>query len=34
MEALNLVLFGFVVYAALIVVPTIWEEKATHNQAH
>ncbi len=26
MEALNLILFGFVVYAALIVVPSIWEE--------
>jgi hypothetical protein len=34
MEALNLIVFGFVVYAALIVIPTIWEERATHHQPH
>lgn len=33
MEALNLVVFGFVVYAALIVVPTIWEERTAHHQS-
>jgi hypothetical protein len=26
MEAINLILFGFIVYTALIVVPSIWEE--------
>ena len=26
MDAINLVLFGFIVYTALIVVPSIWEE--------
>lgn len=31
MDAINLVLFGFVVYAALIVVPSIWEELTTEN---
>lgn len=31
MEAFNLVLFGLVVYAALVVVPTIWEDLVTHH---
>ena len=26
MDAINLVLFGFIVYTALFVVPSIWEE--------
>ncbi len=26
MEAVNLILFGFIIYTALIVVPSIWEE--------
>ena len=26
MDTINLVLFGFIVYTALIVVPSIWEE--------
>lgn len=26
MEAINLILFGFIVYTALVVVPSIWEE--------
>lgn len=26
MEAFNLVLFGVIVYAALIVIPTIWDD--------
>jgi len=34
MEALNLIVFGFIVYAALIVVPTIWEEKFSQNTSH
>jgi len=34
MEALNLIVFGFIVYAALIVVPTIWEEKSAHHHSH
>lgn len=25
MEAFNLVLFGFIVYVALVVIPNIWE---------
>ena len=29
MEAINLILFGFIVYTALIVVPSIWEELTT-----
>jgi len=29
MEAVNLILFGFIVYTALIVVPSIWEELMT-----
>ena len=31
MEAINLILFGFIVYTALIVVPSIWEELATES---
>lgn len=31
MEALDLVLFGFIVYAALIVVPSIWDEIALNH---
>ena len=31
MEAINLILFGFIVYTALIVVPSIWEELTTEN---
>ncbi len=31
MEAINLILFGFIVYAALIVVPSIWEELTTES---
>jgi hypothetical protein len=26
MEALNLILFGFIVYATLVVIPSIWDE--------
>ena len=26
MDAINLILFGFIVYTALIVVPSIWDE--------
>lgn len=31
MEAFNLVLFGFVVYTALVVIPTVWDEIKTHH---
>lgn len=31
MEAFNLVLFGFIVYTALIVVPSIWDEVVTRQ---
>lgn len=31
MEALDLVLFGFIVYTALIVVPSIWDEIVLHH---
>lgn len=31
MEALNLVLFGVVVYAALVVFPTVWEDFIPHH---
>lgn len=31
MEAFDLILFGFIVYAVLIVVPSIWDEVATHH---
>ncbi len=26
MDAINLILFGFIVYTALVVVPSIWDE--------
>lgn len=26
MDAINLILFGFIVYTALVVLPSIWEE--------
>lgn len=26
MDAINLILFGFIVYTALIVIPSIWDE--------
>ena len=31
MDAINLVLFGFIVYTALVVVPSIWEELTTEG---
>lgn len=31
MEALNLVFFGFIVYAALIVIPNVWDQFASHH---
>ena len=31
MEAFNLVLFGFIVYAALVVVPNLWDEYIAHH---
>jgi len=31
MEAFNLVLFGFIVYAALVIVPTIWDDIIAHH---
>lgn len=31
METFSLVLFGLIVYAALIVIPTVWEEHAAHH---
>lgn len=31
MDAFNLILFGFIVYAVLIVVPSVWDEIATHH---
>jgi len=31
MEAFNLVLFGFIVYAALIVIPSVWDEVVKHH---
>ena len=31
METINLILFGFIVYTALIVVPSIWEELTTEG---
>ena len=31
MEAINLILFGFIVYTVLIVVPSIWEELTTEG---
>lgn len=32
MEAINLILFGFIVYTALVVVPSIWEELTAADQ--
>lgn len=32
MEAFNLILFGFIVYAILIVVPSVWDELISHRQ--
>ena len=34
METFSLVLFGLVVYAALIVIPTVWEETAANTNTH
>lgn len=31
MEALNLVVFGFIVYTVLIVIPNVWDEIIPHN---
>lgn len=31
MEAFNLVLFGFIVYAALVIIPSIWDDLVTHH---
>lgn len=31
MEALNLVLFGVIVYTALIVIPNIWDDIVPNN---
>lgn len=31
MDAFNLILFGFIVYTILIVVPSVWDEIATHH---
>lgn len=31
MEAFNLVLFGFIVYAVLIVIPSVWDELISHK---
>lgn len=31
MDAFNLILFGFIVYTVLIVVPSVWDEIATHH---
>lgn len=31
MEVFNLILFGFIVYAALIVVPSLWDDLVPHN---
>lgn len=31
MEAFNLLLFGFIVYVALIVIPNVWDDLATHT---
>lgn len=31
MEAFNLILFGFIVYAVLIVIPSVWDELITHR---
>lgn len=31
MEILNLVLFGIVVYSALVVIPNLWDKFVPHN---
>lgn len=31
MEAFNLILFGFIVYTVLIVIPSVWDEVITHH---
>lgn len=31
MEALDLVLFGFILYAILIVLPSVWDEIILHH---
>ncbi len=31
MEAINLILFGFIAYTALIVIPSIWDELTTEG---
>lgn len=31
MEAFSLVSFGFIVYVALIVVPSVWDKIVTHH---
>lgn len=31
METLSLVLFGFIVYMALVVIPNAWDDKITHH---
>lgn len=32
MDAINLILFGFIVYTALVVIPSIWEELTTEQK--
>jgi hypothetical protein len=31
MEIFDLVLFGFIVYTALVVIPSVWDEMIPHN---
>lgn len=31
METFDLILFGFIVYAVLVVIPSIWDEVTTHQ---
>lgn len=31
MEALDLVLFGLIVYFALVVIPNVWDDVASHS---
>ena len=31
MDAINLILLGFIVYTALVVVPSIWDELTTEQ---
>lgn len=33
MEAFNLILFGFIVYAVLIVIPSVWDEISSHKKS-